>query len=174
MAGFASSIAAALFPKTTRHHRFSGSVNGLERSVKRHATNLSRECYQRKADSVPNSPSRRQVVEKSPKLHTITQKIMVLTTAHKSIAPKLCSDNLNEVTSSNTNVSNSAKGCRRKIAFHPTLGYAITPPVPQKVQRRNQRERNRVKQVNCGFEMLRAHIPSAAKQKKMSKVDTLR
>ena len=40
--------------------------------------------------------------------------------------------------------------------------------------RRNQRERNRVKQVNCGFEMLRAHIPSAAKQKKMSKVDTLR
>ena len=46
--------------------------------------------------------------------------------------------------------------------------------MPAKVIRRNQRERNRVKQVNCGFEMLRAHIPSAAKQKKMSKVDTLR
>ena len=29
-------------------------------------------------------------------------------------------------------------------------------------------------QVNCGFEMLRTHIPSAAKHKKMSKVDTLR
>ena len=29
-------------------------------------------------------------------------------------------------------------------------------------------------QVNCGFEILRTHIPSAAKQKKMSKVDTLR
>ena len=53
-------------------------------------------------------------------------------------------------------------------------GYAVTPPVPAKVFRRNQRERNRVKQVNCGFEMLRAHIPSAAKQKKMSKVDTLK
>lgn len=60
------------------------------------------------------------------------------------------------------------------MAFHPTLGYAVTPPVPAKVARRNARERNRVKQVNCGFEMLRAHIPSAAKQKKMSKVDTLR
>ena len=29
-------------------------------------------------------------------------------------------------------------------------------------------------QVNCGFEMLRTHIPSAAKHKKMSKVDTLK
>ena len=28
--------------------------------------------------------------------------------------------------------------------------------------------------MNCGFEVLRVHIPSAAKQKKMSKVDTLR
>jgi achaete-scute complex protein len=46
--------------------------------------------------------------------------------------------------------------------------------VPAKVQRRNLRERNRVKQVNSGFDMLRSHIPSAAKHKKMSKVDTLR
>ena len=43
-----------------------------------------------------------------------------------------------------------------------------------KVQRRNARERNRVKQVNSGFDHLRSHIPSAAKHKKMSKVDTLR
>merc|ERR1712018_204774 len=70
--------------------------------------------------------------------------------------------------------TNSQRNCRRKIAFHPTMGYAIPAPLPQKVARRNARERNRVKQVNCGFEMLRAHIPSAAKQKKMSKVDTLR
>ena len=65
-------------------------------------------------------------------------------------------------------------GCRRKIAFHPTLGYAIPPPQPAKVARRNARERNRVKQVNSGFEVLRVHIPTAAKNKKMSKVDTLR
>ena len=63
---------------------------------------------------------------------------------------------------------------RRKIAFHPTLGYAVPPVAPAKVERRNLRERNRVKQVNCGFEVLRSHIPSAAKHKKMSKVETLR
>ena len=64
--------------------------------------------------------------------------------------------------------------CRRKIAFHPTLGYAMPPVQPAKVERRNLRERNRVKQVNCGFDYLRSHIPGAAKNKKMSKVETLR
>jgi achaete-scute complex protein len=63
---------------------------------------------------------------------------------------------------------------KRKIAFHPSLGYAIPPPIPPKVARRNARERNRVKQVNTGFDVLRSHIPTAAKHKKMSKVDTLR
>ena len=92
---------------------------------------------------------------------------MVLTTTQQKIAPKT---EKTEVSST----SNTSRNCRRKIAFHPTMGYAIQPPLPAKVQRRNARERNRVKQVNCGFEMLRAHIPSAAKQKKMSKVDTLR
>ena len=57
---------------------------------------------------------------------------------------------------------------------HPTLGYPVLPPQPAKVARRNARERNRVKQVNSGFDHLRSHIPSAAKHKKMSKVDTLR
>ena len=57
---------------------------------------------------------------------------------------------------------------------HPTLGYPVLPPQPAKVARRNARERNRVKQVNGGFDHLRSHIPSAAKHKKMSKVDTLR
>ncbi|KAF0299205.1 Achaete-scute complex protein T5 [Amphibalanus amphitrite] len=45
---------------------------------------------------------------------------------------------------------------------------------PSNVLRRNARERNRVKQVNHGFAALRNHIPSAAKNKKLSKVDTLR
>jgi len=78
------------------------------------------------------------------------------------------------VSSSSSSSSNGRPICRRRIAFHPTLGYPIPPAVPPKVARRNARERNRVKQVNCGFEMLRSHIPSAAKFKKMSKVDTLR
>ena len=54
------------------------------------------------------------------------------------------------------------------------MGYPVPPVQPAKVERRNLRERNRVKQVNCGFDYLRSHIPGAAKQKKMSKVETLR
>ena len=102
----------------------------------------------------------------------------------KTIAPKSLnfggrnnistnSEMVSSSTATSTNRPTSAS-CRRRIAFHPTLGYAITPTMPAKVARRNARERNRVKQVNCGFEMLRSHIPSAAKNKKMSKVDTLR
>ena len=73
----------------------------------------------------------------------IAKFIDMVLTAHKSIAPK-CT-NLNEVTKAEavTSTSASARGCRRKIAFHPTLGYAITPPVAPKVARRNARERNR-------------------------------
>lgn len=69
---------------------------------------------------------------------------------------------------------NPMRGTKRKMPVHPTLGYAIPPPIAPKVARRNARERNRVKQVNCGFEILQNQIPSAAKHKKMSKVDTLR
>lgn len=40
------------------------------------------------------------------------------------------------------------------------------------VARRNERERNRVRQVNLGFATLRQHVPN--RSKKMSKVETLR
>ncbi|XP_049536340.1 achaete-scute complex protein T4-like [Anopheles darlingi] len=63
------------------------------------------------------------------------------------------------------------------------LPYA-TPQQSASVQRRNARERNRVKQVNNGFANLRQHIPSTVvtaltngtrgTNKKLSKVDTLR
>lgn len=43
------------------------------------------------------------------------------------------------------------------------------------VSRRNERERNRVKQVNHGFYQLKAHVPLSGKaSKKLSKVETLR
>nr|XP_029710935.1 achaete-scute complex protein T3-like [Aedes albopictus] len=64
------------------------------------------------------------------------------------------------------------------------LPYAPTPQQAASVQRRNARERNRVKQVNNGFANLRQHIPPAVvtalsnggrgASKKLSKVDTLR
>lgn len=78
------------------------------------------------------------------------------------------------VSSSTSGTMGPTSRCRRKIAFHPIHGYAIPPPQPAKVARRNARERNRVKQVNSGFEMLRVHIPTIASQKKASKVETLR
>lgn len=70
--------------------------------------------------------------------------------------------------------------CKRRINF------AYSGMQPASVQRRNARERNRVKQVNNGFATLRNHIPlsvaaalGATNQgrgasKKLSKVETLR
>ena len=60
------------------------------------------------------------------------------------------------------------------IIFHPVLGYAIPPPVPLAVQRRNARERTRVKTVNQSYESLKAHVPSAARHKRMSKVEIIK
>lgn len=40
--------------------------------------------------------------------------------------------------------------------------------------RRNERERNRVKLVNLGFQALRQHVPHGGASKKLSKVETLR
>ncbi|XP_032772861.1 achaete-scute homolog 2 [Rattus rattus] len=42
------------------------------------------------------------------------------------------------------------------------------------VARRNERERNRVKLVNLGFQALRQHVPHGGANKKLSKVETLR
>ena len=58
--------------------------------------------------------------------------------------------------------------------FHPTLGYAIPPPIPLTVARRNARERNRLKTVNDSYECLRAHVPAVAKAKRMAKVDIIK
>lgn len=64
------------------------------------------------------------------------------------------------------------------------LPYAVTPQQSASIQRRNARERNRVKQVNNGFANLRQHLPATVvtaltnggrgPHKKLSKVDTLR
>lgn len=42
------------------------------------------------------------------------------------------------------------------------------------VARRNERERNRVKLVNLGFQALRQHVPRGGAGRKLSKVETLR
>lgn len=54
------------------------------------------------------------------------------------------------------------------------LGNYLHQPAPAAVARRNERERNRVKLVNLGFANLRSQLPDGVKNKKMSKVETLR
>ncbi|CAE1168807.1 ASCL [Acanthosepion pharaonis] len=63
--------------------------------------------------------------------------------------------------------------CKRRIDFS-GLGFTLPRAQPAAVARRNERERNRVKLVNLGFEALREHVPNGRKNKKMSKVETLR
>lgn len=70
---------------------------------------------------------------------------------------------------------------KKKMSYTHMGPYA---PQPASVQRRNARERNRVKQVNNGFANLRQHIPpdvitaltngGRGASKKLSKVDTLK
>uniref|UniRef100_A0A914X9I4 BHLH domain-containing protein n=1 Tax=Plectus sambesii TaxID=2011161 RepID=A0A914X9I4_9BILA len=45
---------------------------------------------------------------------------------------------------------------------------------PSSVWKRNERERHRVRCVNDGYEKLRSHLPLGEKDKRISKVDTLR
>ena len=68
---------------------------------------------------------------------------------------------------------------KRKIAFNPQsdkTSVSATESAPvmiTKTVRRNARERNRVKQIDVGFEKLRTTIPTAASQKKISRVKIL-
>ena len=66
--------------------------------------------------------------------------------------------------------SPDATPCKRKFSPN-NLSVSGNPPV---AARRNERERNRVKQVNMGFSTLRQRVPDGVKNKKMSKVETLR
>ncbi|XP_044282023.1 achaete-scute homolog 2 [Varanus komodoensis] len=63
--------------------------------------------------------------------------------------------------------------CKRRLAF-PGLAAQQSGSGAAAVARRNERERNRVKLVNLGFQTLRQHVPNGAAAKKMSKVETLR
>lgn len=79
-------------------------------------------------------------------------------------------------------VSSTMSASKKAKMTYAHMAYAATQPAS--VQRRNARERNRVKQVNMGFNNLRQHIPSdvitqltnggRGASKKLSKVDTLK
>uniref|UniRef100_A0A4W5MYQ4 BHLH domain-containing protein n=1 Tax=Hucho hucho TaxID=62062 RepID=A0A4W5MYQ4_9TELE len=56
-----------------------------------------------------------------------------------------------------------------------TLEASMTPRSgPAFLQKRNERERQRVKCVNQGYAKLRDHLPGGASEKRLSKVETLR
>lgn len=58
--------------------------------------------------------------------------------------------------------------------FHERFGVYECALEPAFIQKRNERERQRVKCVNQGYAKLREHLPGAAADKRMSKVETLR
>ncbi|XP_053530054.1 achaete-scute homolog 5-like [Ictalurus punctatus] len=58
--------------------------------------------------------------------------------------------------------------------FHGRFGVYECALEPAFIQKRNERERQRVKCVNQGYAKLREHLPGAAADKRMSKVETLR
>lgn len=83
---------------------------------------------------------------------------------------------------SGSDVKNTCGPKNSKRLNYTHLSQYTTGPLPS-VERRNARERNRVKQVNNGFDKLRQHIPPKIVEvenggrgvsKKLSKVDTLK
>ncbi|XP_026881191.2 achaete-scute homolog 5-like [Electrophorus electricus] len=58
--------------------------------------------------------------------------------------------------------------------FHGRFGVYECPFEPAFIQKRNERERQRVKCVNQGYAKLRDHLPGGTTEKRMSKVETLR
>lgn len=57
---------------------------------------------------------------------------------------------------------------------HGRFGVYECPFEPAFLQKRNERERQRVKCVNQGYAKLRHHLPGGASEKRLSKVETLR
>ncbi|KAM6979672.1 achaete-scute homolog 5-like [Aplochiton taeniatus] len=57
---------------------------------------------------------------------------------------------------------------------HSRFGVYECPFEPAFIQKRNERERQRVKCVNQGYAKLRDHLPGAVREKRLSKVETLR
>ncbi|KAM5144605.1 achaete-scute homolog 5 [Callospermophilus lateralis] len=60
------------------------------------------------------------------------------------------------------------------MSFPGAFGVYDYPFEPAFIQKRNERERQRVKCVNEGYARLRGHLPGALAEKRLSKVETLR
>lgn len=116
-----------------------------------------------------------QQMQPQPPHHRLGKRLIAPAPADRSSMPASIDTTVVRPTNSNS----SSKKVKLTYAHMP---YGASQPAS--VQRRNARERNRVKQVNNGFANLRQHIPSdvvttlssggRGASKKLSKVDTLR
>ncbi|XP_052394084.1 achaete-scute homolog 5 [Carassius gibelio] len=59
-------------------------------------------------------------------------------------------------------------------SLHGSFGVYECPFEPAFIQKRNERERQRVRCVNQGYAKLREHLPNGTADKRLSKVETLR
>ncbi|KAK1152213.1 hypothetical protein AOXY_G31452 [Acipenser oxyrinchus oxyrinchus] len=60
------------------------------------------------------------------------------------------------------------------VPLHGRFGVYNCPFEPAFIQKRNERERQRVRCVNEGYARLRDHLPGTGSEKRFSKVETLR
>uniref|UniRef100_A0A8C6KIB0 Achaete-scute family bHLH transcription factor 4 n=1 Tax=Nothobranchius furzeri TaxID=105023 RepID=A0A8C6KIB0_NOTFU len=58
--------------------------------------------------------------------------------------------------------------------FHASIGVCDYSFEPAFIQKRNERERHRVRCVNEGYARLREHLPHEFEEKRLNKVETLR
>lgn len=91
-------------------------------------------------------------------------------TPQKTVTTKTNKKKNNNANSNNNNNMTTTRG--RKRTAQSRLPAKLKEPAA--VARRNARERRRVKMVNDGFLRLRRHVPTEPKNKKLSKVKTLR
>lgn len=117
------------------------------------------------------------MMQQHPQMH---QQMQMVQMEKRSIAPAplqpIVENNQQNRVTSTVSASKKAKMSYSHMEYAPVQSVSV--------QRRNARERNRVKQVNNGFTTLRHHIPTEVitdlsnggrgASKKLSKVDTLR
>ncbi len=119
-------------------------------------------------------------------IETATIKVETLTSIEDLPALASAMNNSNTVTKTqkgpknftHNDQENSSGKSMRRLDFA-NVSMSLHRTKNNSMQRRNARERNRVRYLNMTFEVLRQHLPFAdttpkSKNKKMSKVDTLR
>lgn len=134
------------------------------------------ESYIKQEQSPPSSPS--------PNIVLVTNKTRLIQTTSMPTATTIIASQLKPVLGQISMNHQQKEPSAKKRRVSDGSSTKVKPTAVVAVARRNARERNRVKQVNNGFSMLRDHIPpeiadtfeqaGRGNAKKLSKVETLR